>query len=76
MNYDDGRPVMLGDKVVLTAGMTGVVVAVIEAGQYSSRYNASEWEYLAKGVLVESPEAGLVHYDNIGSDFSLVERGC
>lgn len=76
MNYDDGKPIMLGDKVVLAGGMTGVVVAVIEAGQYAPRYKASEWEYLAKGVLVESPEAGLVHYDNIDNDFSLVERRC
>jgi hypothetical protein len=36
MNYRDGQAVQLGDKVRLGDDQSGVVVAVIEAGEYGS----------------------------------------
>ena len=74
MKYSDGKPVLLGDKVDLGGEMTGTVVAVIGAGEFSSGYPASEWSYLSLGVLVESPEGGLLHYTSTDQDFILIER--
>ena len=74
MNYRNGEPVLLGDKVDLGGGMTGIVVAVIDTSDFSSGYSAEEWGYLLAGALVESPEGGLMHYPNSEHDFYLVER--
>lgn len=74
MNYSNGELVLLGDKVSLGAGLTGVVVAVIDTQDFSEGYVPDQWLYLSKGVLVESPEAGLVHYPDLNDDFLLLER--
>lgn len=73
--YFSGSPVLLGDRVDLGAGVTGVVVAVIESGLYSEDYPESEWGYLNSGVLIETSEAGLIHRPDAGYDFVLLERG-
>ncbi len=44
--------------------MSGTVVCVIETGEFSADYNAAEWAYLERGVMVMTEEAGLVHYPN------------
>jgi len=51
----------IGDHVN-DGGITGIVVANIEAGEFSAEYKAADWAYLAVGVLVKTVEAGLVHY--------------
>ena len=51
----------IGDHVD-DGGMSGIVVANIESGEFSAEYTASDWAYLAVGVLVKTAEAGLVHY--------------
>jgi len=50
----------IGDKVRVD-GMTGVVVALISEGKFSSTYRAEDWACLKVGVLVETVEAGLIH---------------
>ena len=62
MNYENGTAVLIGDMVGLGGGMTGVVVAVIAAGEFSAGYSADDWRYLRTGVLVESPQADIIHY--------------
>lgn len=74
MKYIDGSSVVLGDRVNLGGGMTGVVVAVIDDGAYSSNYPADQWSYLSVGALVESLEGGLVHRLDAEHDFELIER--
>ncbi len=74
MKYADGRSVLLGDKVDLGAGVTGVVVAVIDSNEFASGYKPEEWAYLLVGALVESEEAGLTHYKMCDDDFVLIER--
>jgi len=74
MKYSDGQSVSLGDKVDLGAGMVGVVVAIIDTGEFSSGYLESEWNYLLVGALVESPEGGLIHYPDFGHNFTLLKR--
>jgi hypothetical protein len=51
----------LGDKIKVNE-MIGVVVAILEDGKFSPKYPATEWAYLMTGLLVETAEAGLIHY--------------
>ena len=51
----------IGDHVS-DGGLSGIVVANIEAGEFSAEYEAADWAYLAVGVLVMTVESGLVHY--------------
>ena len=51
----------IGDHVD-DCGLSGIVVANIENGEFSTEYKAADWAYLAVGVLVMTVEAGLVHY--------------
>ncbi|HEL3809707.1 TPA: hypothetical protein UMT89_001033 [Stenotrophomonas maltophilia] len=74
MNYLDGQKVLLGDIVDLGNGTSGVVVAVIDQGDYASGFSEEEWNYLGQGALLETSEFGLLHYSNAGHDFTLIRR--
>ncbi len=54
----------LGDKVADRSGLKGRVVANIDRDEFSAEYPKTDWAYLDRGVLVETEEAGLVHYEN------------
>ena len=51
----------IGDHVE-DGRLSGIVVANIEAGEFSADYKAADWAYLAVGVLVLTRDAGVVHY--------------
>jgi len=74
MKYDDGKQVLLGDKVRLDGGITGTVMCSIDDGIYTSEYLESQWEHLKKGVMVFSGQAGLIHYPEWNEDCMLMER--
>jgi hypothetical protein len=74
VKYNNGDPVILGDKVDLGGEMKGVVVAVIDTNEFSLDYPADEWSYLAIGALVVSSDGGLIHYTNSEQNFILIER--
>lgn len=74
MNYSNGKMVVLGDKVSLGGGLTGVVVAVIENKDFAKGYIPDEWLYLKTGALIESPKAGIVHYPQFSEDVALIEH--
>jgi hypothetical protein len=73
MHYASGEAVLPGDRVDLD-GWTGVVVAVIEDGLYSSEYPEDEWSYLVEGLLIETDQVGLLHYPKMGDDVTLIAR--
>jgi hypothetical protein len=75
LKYPDGKEVKIGDKVKLWEGCHGVVVASIDAGEFSSDYPEEEWEYLKAGVLINSDKAGLIHYLEPEKSLELIERG-
>ena len=52
----------VGDRVRVPGPMTGVLVGDIEGGKYVAGYSAAEWRHLGSGLLVETEEAGLIHY--------------
>ncbi|KJC41573.1 hypothetical protein UB31_20280 [Bradyrhizobium sp. LTSP849] len=61
----------IGDRIRID-GMTGRVVALISEGRFSPDYPAEQWAYLEVGTLVDTDEAGLIHYQNF--DGVQVER--
>lgn len=50
--------------------MTGRVVALLDAGQFAEGYPATEWDYLRQGLLVDTDQAGLIHYERPGVEWS------
>ena len=74
MKYINDKEVMLGDKVDIGGGMTGTVVCSIEDQLYSDGYLQSKWEHLGKGILVDSEQAGLVHFAEPDIDLVLISR--
>ena len=74
MNYGDGRPVAVGDRVRLWEGQFGVVVCSIDAGEYTADYPEGNWAYLKSGVLIRTDKGSLFHYTEPDEDLELVNR--
>ena len=62
----------IGDRVRVD-GMSGVVVALLSEGKFAPGYPADEWAHLKVGILVETVEAGLIHFPD--PDRIEVDRG-
>jgi hypothetical protein len=74
MQYSNGQQVKLRDRVGLGADRDGVVVCIIDTGEYTDRCPEKDWSYLKKGAVIEFPTFGLVHYEEIEPSVRLVER--
>ena len=74
MKYADGRTVRLGDRVRLGEDDDGVVVCSIDDGAYSHGHPEEQWSYLGKGVMIEFPRYGLIHYESPDPGLELVAR--
>ena len=69
MNYSTGQKVKIGDHVTAD-GMTGVVVCDFDNREFQEGYEG--WDMptvemlgggtLSSGVMIETKEAGLIHY--------------
>lgn len=62
MEYSHGEVLKIGYFVELSDGVRGTVVCNISGSLYSDLYKQKDWEYLKTGILVDSEEAGLIHY--------------
>ena len=74
MKYPDGSNVLLGDIVTLGGGMTGVVVFNFETEEFTKGFDKDEWKDFKTGIMVKSPQAGLVYYAEDCIDLTLVKR--
>lgn len=74
MNYADGQEVIIGDNVQLGNDKGGVVVCSIDRAEYSEDQPKEKWEYLGKGVVIEFPTFGLIHYEEPEEDLILISR--
>lgn len=74
MKYSDGSNVLLGDIVTLGGGMTGIVVCNFEEDEFAKGFNKNEWGEFKTGIMVESPQAGLVYYAEKCVDLTLEKR--
>jgi hypothetical protein len=75
MNYRDGQPVMIGDAVTLGEGITGTVVCTIDDRRGTPAFPIAEWEYLRRGIILDSPAHGIIHLEAPDVDLVLVARG-
>lgn len=74
LNYPDGQQIRLGDRVQLWPGAEGTVVCSLDTEEYSDRFPKREWDYLRSGVLISSPQVGLIHFLEAEASLRLVER--
>jgi hypothetical protein len=72
MKYTDGRPIAVGDRVKLWEGQYGTVVCSIDTGEFTPQYARKDWDYLERGVLIESDNLELFHYTEHDEDFEFV----
>jgi hypothetical protein len=75
MKYADGQEMRLGDRVRLGADDGGVVVCVMDTGEYREEHPEAQWGYLKKGAMIEFPTCGLIHYEELEEDLELIGRG-
>ena len=73
MNYPNGESVQIGDTVHLGADQSGVVVGIIDDGEYAAGYREEDWKYLGHGLIV-STDFGDLRLDEPDEDFELVSR--
>ena len=74
MKYPDGQEIRVGDRVKLGQDEGGVVVASIDTNEYSAEHPSGQWSYLKKGVMIEFPTCGLIHYEEPEPDLQLIGR--
>ncbi len=74
MNYSDGTPLKVGDVVGLGEDRNGVVVCSIDDDAYTDRFTKDNWSHLGRGVMIEFPMWGLIHYEEPEPDLELVAR--
>lgn len=74
MKYPDGQEVKLGDRVKLGQDEGGIVVCSIDTDEYSADYPKEQWGYLKKGVMINFPLYGLIHYEEPEPDLQLLQR--
>jgi len=65
------KNIHIGDKVNID-GIEGIVVCSIDNKEYTKKYSEDDWSYLRKGILVETKEMGLIHFEN--SKFFIIEK--
>lgn len=74
MKYSNNKRVLVGDKVQLGQGATGVVVCDFDHAKFSVGFSERDWSYLQRGVLVNFQLLGLVHYLEAEAELKLLER--
>ncbi len=73
MNYPNGESVQIGDTVHLGGDQSGVVVGIIDDGEYAEGYQEEDWNYLRNGLII-STDFGDLRLDKPDEDFELVAR--
>ena len=73
MNYPNGEAVQIGDTVHLGGDQSGVVVGIIDDGEYAGGYREEDWKYLRTGLVV-STDFGDLRLDEPDEDFALAAR--
>lgn len=75
--YYDGKTVLIEDVVKISrdSSSKGVVKGILHKGEYSESINRNTWEQLnIRGYLIDT-EFGLILYEELNKDISLIHRG-
>jgi hypothetical protein len=70
---ENGRLIRVGDRVTMGSGITGVVVFSIDTDEFSAEFPREQWQYLGRGIMVRSEQAGLVHLSEGNEDVQVIE---
>jgi hypothetical protein len=73
MLYPDGTEMRAGDRIRVQNGDTGVIVASMDAGEFSPDYPKDDWDQFKTGILVLTDKGALVRFDE-ASPQDLVHR--
>ena len=73
MNYANGQPVAVGDRVKLWDSRHGTVVCSIDTDEFSKCYPQSQWGYLGSGVIIKSDSGDVYHYTEPDEDFEFIQ---
>lgn len=52
----------------------GVVVFIVDPGEFSDAYPSTSWSYLINGAMIEFDQYGLIHYTVPEENLELVSR--
>lgn len=74
MDYDDGRPVLIGDKLKLWDGMNGRVVCKFDTSEFLGGFSTADWSTEKHGVMILSDTGELFHYEEMDEDVELLAR--
>jgi hypothetical protein len=66
--FAKGKQVRLGHRVMIAQHVKGVVVFSIDTDEYSAEFPKSNWEYLGRGIMVQTENDGLVYLEKPFSD--------
>lgn len=75
MKYNDDQNVQLGDTVQIGSDANGTVVIDFEFERALPGFEISEWSEIKKGVMINSPQYGLIYFEGMDQDINLLKRG-
>lgn len=58
--FAKGKQIRLGHRVMIAQHVKGVVVFSIDTDEYSAEFPKSDWEYLGRGIMVQTENDGLI----------------
>jgi hypothetical protein len=67
MKYADGTEARLGDRVRITNGDIGTVIASMDTDEYGSEATKENWAHMGAGILVRTDRGALVQFDDAHS---------
>ena len=75
--YHDGKVVLIDDvvKIHQDGSSKGVVKGILHKGEYSESICKNTWEQLNIGGYLIDTEFGLILYEELNEDISLIHRG-
>lgn len=74
MLYQDGQKVMPGDHVDIGGNMKGIVMCSLDDKTSEEGFPIEHWMDLKEGIIVSSPEAGIIHYPKYDPSLTLIRR--
>ena len=69
MKYADGTEAHLGDRVRMTNGDTGTVIASMDTDEYGPEATKENWVHMGPGILVRTDHGALVQLDDSHANF-------
>ncbi len=75
MKYTSGEIARLWDRVEVWPGNRAIVVFSIDTDEFSEDFPKAAWAYLGRGVMLQTEQAGLIHFEDPDNAMLLLARG-